>query len=384
MKKIPFAVGLCAVAMALFGSVPEVGMSENDLLKIKGKPESKMVGPSKSVYRWPDLSVEIVDGRIAKIIEREIAQPVGDTEITLIGIFASFQDKTRGSMSREEYEALLKEVMASYRAQQSGIKSKPFLEESRRYLGAHISVSIIWRSVQVGFRGRVTMLVEKRKEPDAFRLISEMPPEKMRKVRLFGSNSYELEDISPVMTHVDEVYWPRLRAVFEKALENNTDVPSAETRGDKQDGVGGGVSQPGEVRVQVFAGKPWNKTGINISKGEYCVISYTAGKWRPNRHWGPVDGNGSSTYAATSGYPLPGRAEGSLIGKVGEGRPFFVGNVGRSPSLADGELFLGVNDDPHGFGDNEGSIWVEVKKYVPNRPKQEAPAAAPTISSGGQ
>ena len=51
----------------------------------------------------------------------------------------------------------------------------------------------------------------------------------------------------------------------------------------------------------------------------------------------------------------------SLIGRIGNGSPFEVGDGGIY-TVANGELYLGVNDDPTAFGDNSG-YWTVAMYY---------------------
>ena len=55
-----------------------------------------------------------------------------------------------------------------------------------------------------------------------------------------------------------------------------------------------------------------------------------------------------------------------MIGRIGNGAPFGIGNQTVVPMPATGELFLGVNDDE--VGDNSGGFVVDVKpQAVPRR-----------------
>lgn len=45
-------------------------MSEADLLALKGQPESKSVLGSKAIYRWPDMQVNLENGKVARITVR--------------------------------------------------------------------------------------------------------------------------------------------------------------------------------------------------------------------------------------------------------------------------------------------------------------------------
>jgi hypothetical protein len=110
----------------------------------------------------------------------------------------------------------------------------------------------------------------------------------------------------------------------------------------------------------------WNNTGIYKPKGVELKIAYHGGKWRSNSHWGPTDGAGDGRYLGHGDYLALGVPEGSLIGKVGGANTgggshtFPIGNFGYVPLGLEGLLWLTVNDQPSGFGDNTGYIWVTV------------------------
>ncbi|MBK8091496.1 MAG: hypothetical protein IPK32_05760 [Verrucomicrobiaceae bacterium] len=115
----------------------------------------------------------------------------------------------------------------------------------------------------------------------------------------------------------------------------------------------------------------WNATGVIIREGDRVTVKFLHGEWRTNPHWGPVGAAGNPAYSAGGTYLLPGAPEGSLIGKVGGvnngggSAPFAVGGLSSIPEALKGELWLTANDEAgagtgNGFGDNSGSLTVEV------------------------
>lgn len=70
-----------------------------------------------------------------------------------------------------------------------------------------------------------------------------------------------------------------------------------------------------------------------------------------------ADGSRQARYAANA--PLRQTLAGALIGRIGNGTPFGIGNQRFIVAPASGLLFLGVNDD--GFGDNRGNFQVVVR-----------------------
>jgi hypothetical protein len=56
--------------------------------------------------------------------------------------------------------------------------------------------------------------------------------------------------------------------------------------------------------------------------------------------------------------PLPSSSAGALIGRVGNGPPFGIGDQRSFPAPATGLLYLTVNDDPK--NDNSGEFGVTI------------------------
>ena len=151
---------------------------------------------------------------------------------------------------------------------------------------------------------------------------------------------------------------PDYQAALANAL-NDAGVPVAEI-----------FTQP-VISVSARPAGYWNNTGIYKPKGVLLVVSYAGGSWRSNPHWGPTDAGGDGRYIASSSYLRPGAPEGVLIGKVGGdsngggSETFAIGNYGFVPPYLDGLLWLTVNDEPLGFGDNSGAITVTVNVASP-------------------
>jgi hypothetical protein len=80
--------------------------------------------------------------------------------------------------------------------------------------------------------------------------------------------------------------------------------------------------------------------------------------WGPNRKDGP---DGERNSPENPNRPMPNRAAGSLIGRIGadSGDYFFIGNEkGALRMRGAGRLFLGINDDY--LEDNRGNFRVTV------------------------
>ena len=118
--------------------------------------------------------------------------------------------------------------------------------------------------------------------------------------------------------------------------------------------------------VRVPANQRWTSTGIRVAEGQSVTFSVqgevqlsTSGQDRAS-----AAGSGSGRLAPNA--PLPSALAGALIGRIGNGAPFGIGNQTLVPMPATGELFLGVNDDE--VGDNSGGFVVDVRpQAVPRR-----------------
>jgi hypothetical protein len=119
--------------------------------------------------------------------------------------------------------------------------------------------------------------------------------------------------------------------------------------------------------VRVAANQPWTPTGIRVTEGQTVIFSVqgevqlsTAGDDRASA------AGAANNRRAADRAPLPSALAGALIGRIGNGAPFGIGNQTVVPMPATGELFLGVNDDE--VGDNSGGFVVDLKpQAVPRR-----------------
>ncbi len=119
--------------------------------------------------------------------------------------------------------------------------------------------------------------------------------------------------------------------------------------------------------IQVPANGGWVNTGIMVTKGQTVNIS-SSGQVQLSADSSDVAGPAGSKqgHTAPAGAPLPGTLTGALVGRVGTGQPFGIGNQSSFPAPASGMLFLAVNDN-YG-GDNVGAFGVTVNP-LPYRPR---------------
>jgi hypothetical protein len=119
-------------------------------------------------------------------------------------------------------------------------------------------------------------------------------------------------------------------------------------------GTGGG---PGVI---VAGNQQWVSSGLTVRRGERLTFQST-GEVRlsadPNDVAG-VAGARSQRYAV--GSPLPQNFAGALIGRIGNGAPFAIGDQTSIVMPAAGVLWLGINDDV--VSDNSGQFNVVITR----------------------
>ncbi len=105
-------------------------------------------------------------------------------------------------------------------------------------------------------------------------------------------------------------------------------------------------------------------------------------RWRPPAF--PGDRNAKRSPAQAHQWAVPGLDCYALIGRVGSGQPFVIGNGASIDAAADGELMLAVNDD--NFADNSGAWSAVVSVPKPSAPGTpavgETTAVAETSKQG--
>jgi hypothetical protein len=114
---------------------------------------------------------------------------------------------------------------------------------------------------------------------------------------------------------------------------------------------------PGTVTVQ--ANQQWTQTGIAVAKGQQVRFESSGEvQLSPDANDSATTGGSKQGRRINAG-PLPGNLAGALIGRVGSGRTFGIGNQSGPLTMPDaGVLYLGVNDD--NVGDNQGAFTVVV------------------------
>ena len=135
------------------------------------------------------------------------------------------------------------------------------------------------------------------------------------------------------------------------------------------------VSSPADAKasqktVIVPATQPWTDTGISLPVGTVSfkasgTINVQSGNPAFNNTpagQGPADPGciGNSDTPWGDDWTAEGLPCWSLIGRLGNGSPFEIGDGGTFRVLRPGVLYLGVNDQADAFGDNSGSWTVQI------------------------
>jgi hypothetical protein len=131
-----------------------------------------------------------------------------------------------------------------------------------------------------------------------------------------------------------------------------------------QAAVGGPAPAPAPAptgAIRVAANQRWVSTGIVLGRGDQVQFE-SSGQIQLSGDGEDKAGTaGSMRGRRAPGAPLPDALAGALIGRVGNGPVFGIGNMTGplSPPGNGGELVLGVNDDE--LSDNQGAFDVTVR-----------------------
>ena len=130
-------------------------------------------------------------------------------------------------------------------------------------------------------------------------------------------------------------------------------------------GPGAQPSTPSEPApagaTRVPGNTTWVATPLSVSRGDTVRFAATG---RVQLSEDPEDvaiSAGSLRQRRAAGSPLPGNLAGALIARVGNSAPFPIGNNTEPIAMpADGQLFLGINDDE--VADNRGEFVVTTQR----------------------
>lgn len=112
--------------------------------------------------------------------------------------------------------------------------------------------------------------------------------------------------------------------------------------------------------VVVPANQQWVSSGLTVRRGEVLTFQST-GEIRLSGDANDVAGvAGSRRQRYAGGSALPQHFAGALIGRIGNGQPFPIGDQASIPMPAGGILWLGINDDV--VADNSGQFNVVISR----------------------
>ena len=124
-----------------------------------------------------------------------------------------------------------------------------------------------------------------------------------------------------------------------------------------------GPDQPaldqGGAGITIPATQCWTNTARSVRRGQRVTFG-GSGEIQLSTDPKDIAGvAGSRTGRTSPNAPIPGVLAGALIGRVGNGQPFGIGDQRIAiPMPASGQLWLGINDDH--CGDNRGQFKVEL------------------------
>jgi hypothetical protein len=121
-------------------------------------------------------------------------------------------------------------------------------------------------------------------------------------------------------------------------------------------GLDQGVDAPGSIRVPANAG--WVSTGRRVRRGEAIAFNTTGEVQLSDNPSDRARAAGTPRTAPNS--PLPSVYAGGLIGRIGNGAPFGIGDQASVQMPGTGVLYLAVNDDER--SDNTGAFVVTMSR----------------------
>jgi hypothetical protein len=116
---------------------------------------------------------------------------------------------------------------------------------------------------------------------------------------------------------------------------------------------------PNARSVVVPSNVEWTNTGFNVSRGQYLRFE-PSGEIRLSMNGEDIGRPaGAMSARRADKATIPSIPVGALIGRVGNGQPFSIGDTTNAFDMPDnGRLFLGVNDDH--VADNSGNYVVKI------------------------
>jgi hypothetical protein len=112
--------------------------------------------------------------------------------------------------------------------------------------------------------------------------------------------------------------------------------------------------------ISVPANQRWVPTGISVRKGQTLFFRTTGQIQFSGDANDRAGAAGAMNQRRAAGAPIPAALAGALIGRIGNGQAFAIGDQTSVVMPANGQLFLGINDDE--FSDNSGNFSVVISR----------------------
>lgn len=131
------------------------------------------------------------------------------------------------------------------------------------------------------------------------------------------------------------------------------------------------IAQPVHLPLNftVTAENGWQNTNIKLNRGDMLQVDYANGEWAVAKggvyiYPGLISTTNSDDKIMYDCTPIPNSQVSifSLIAKIGDGKPFAIGNQFLDKSQSNGYLFLRINDCDKFINDNSGSVVVNIDK----------------------
>jgi len=153
---------------------------------------------------------------------------------------------------------------------------------------------------------------------------------------------------------------------------------------DKARSVDLATSVSGETAVEILASaSEWRNTGVRLRAGTTYKVR-SSGRWQAAGTCDPTGGNGDGMYGLLCpgwelGRIIKGTPHQTLIAKIGlTGTPFAVSSYSEFAAPQNGILYLRMNEEDAGVGDNTGSLKAMISLL--DGPTKAAKIAAPTTA----
>jgi len=120
-----------------------------------------------------------------------------------------------------------------------------------------------------------------------------------------------------------------------------------------------GKGTPG-AQIRVPGNQQWVPTGVVVRRNEIVRFEAQGEVMWTTEQADKATPSGANNRRMSGAPPVPKAPGGALIGRVGNSQPFLIANLGSIKMPANGELFLGINDDV--VADNTGDFFVSISR----------------------